>query len=363
MAHDRSSYRVSALPITVFTHLLVVAIVTLVLVWLINFREGFAFTSQIKPKIFNLHPLLMVLGFIVFSGKRKLTMIAYELISCRYFEPAMITYKSIPASRQVLKLIHLFLHLIALASGIVGVYAVFKFHDESHIPHMYTLHSWIGLGTICLFGLQPLIVFTRFLLISIVTLVLIWLIKFREGFAFTSKIKAKIFNLHPLLMVLGFIIHSGEVMMSYKFMSGPGLPSKVMCLILQSISLAAGIVGVYAVFKFHNEVHIPHMYTLHSWIGLSTICLFGFQLLLGFLSLLFRGPESATRTKLAICRASFSVVIYLMAIVTAVTGLTEEFLFERLKHGQEALIVNFIGLLLLFLGTSVALVVVLPLYM
>lgn len=38
--------------------------------------------------------------------------------------------------------------------GAVGIYAAFKFHNESGIANLYSLHSWIGLGTIVLFALQ-----------------------------------------------------------------------------------------------------------------------------------------------------------------------------------------------------------------
>lgn len=65
-----------------------------------------------------------------------------------------MVYKTIPAKPEVQKTIHLILHLIALLLGILGVYAVFKFHNESHIPNLYTLHSWLGITTISLFGLQ-----------------------------------------------------------------------------------------------------------------------------------------------------------------------------------------------------------------
>ncbi|KAJ0546861.1 putative ascorbate ferrireductase (transmembrane) [Helianthus annuus] len=136
MAKGGSSYRLSAAPVTIFVHLLAISIATLSLVWLIKFREGFAFNSRIKAKIFNLHPLLMILGFLLFSGE------------------AIVVYKAIPANRKAQKIVHLILHFIALASGILGVYAVFKFHNEVHLPNMYTLHSWIGLSTISLFGLQ-----------------------------------------------------------------------------------------------------------------------------------------------------------------------------------------------------------------
>lgn len=67
-----------------------------------------------------------------------------------------MVYKSVPARRETQKVTHLVLHLIALLAGIVGIYAVFKFHHELGIPDMYTLHSWLGMSTICLFGLQVL---------------------------------------------------------------------------------------------------------------------------------------------------------------------------------------------------------------
>ena len=46
------------------------------------------------------------------------------------------------------------LHAVALFLGSVGIYAAFKFHNESGIANLYSLHSWVGLGTICLYGIQ-----------------------------------------------------------------------------------------------------------------------------------------------------------------------------------------------------------------
>lgn len=47
------SYQVSATPVTMLAHLILVAVATLVLVWLIHFEEGFAFVSHTKIKILN----------------------------------------------------------------------------------------------------------------------------------------------------------------------------------------------------------------------------------------------------------------------------------------------------------------------
>ncbi|KAI7727133.1 hypothetical protein M8C21_008085, partial [Ambrosia artemisiifolia] len=84
------------------------------------------------------------------------------------------------------------------------------------------------------------------------------------------------------------------------------------------------------------------------------------KLLLGFVTFLFPGGKSETRARLAPWHVFFGLVIFAMAIVTAETGITEKFIFQKLKHGQEALVVNFIGLLILVFGMFVGLVVVLP---
>lgn len=67
---------------------------------------------------------------------------------------AIMAYKSVPGSRNSQKLVHLILHLLALLSGILGIYAVFKFKHEAGQPNMVTLHSWLGIITISLYGLQ-----------------------------------------------------------------------------------------------------------------------------------------------------------------------------------------------------------------
>lgn len=67
---------------------------------------------------------------------------------------AIMSYKALPWSHEVNKLVHLVLHAIALVLGAFGIYCAFKFHNESGIVNLYSLHSWLGLGTICLYGVQ-----------------------------------------------------------------------------------------------------------------------------------------------------------------------------------------------------------------
>lgn len=52
------------------------------------------------------------------------------------------------------KVVHMILQLGAFVLGVIGLCAVFKFHDMASIEDVYSLHSWIGIATISLFALQ-----------------------------------------------------------------------------------------------------------------------------------------------------------------------------------------------------------------
>ncbi|KAK6153264.1 hypothetical protein DH2020_012903 [Rehmannia glutinosa] len=206
----------------------------------------------------------------------------------------------------------------------------------------------------------PVTMFGHLVAVAVITLVLLWLLHFRDGLAFKSDNKDKIFNLHPLLMVLGLVLISGEAIMTYKTVPATRKRQKLFHLLLHMIALVAGIIGIYAVFKFHYELGIPDMYSLHSWLGMSTICLFGLQWVLSFFSFWYPRAQQSTRARIAPWHAVFGMVIFFMAILSAETGLMEKFIFLGLRRSQEALIVNFIGLLILLFAVSVGLGVLLP---
>lgn len=66
----------------------------------------------------------------------------------------MMAYKTVVGTHEVKKYVHMLLNLIAIILGIIGIHAAFKYHDRENIGDMYSLHSWIGMGTFCLFILQ-----------------------------------------------------------------------------------------------------------------------------------------------------------------------------------------------------------------
>lgn len=207
---------------------------------------------------------------------------------------------------------------------------------------------------------RPVTAFGHLVALAIFILVLVWLLHFREGLDLTSDNKGKIFNVHPFFMLLGFVLFSGEAIMSYKSLPTVRRTQKLVHILLHLIALVAGIVGIYAVFKFHNEIGTPHMYTLHSWLGMSTFLLFGLQWLFSFFSFWYPKARTATRARLTPWHVVLGVVIFFMAILTAEIGLAERFIFLGLGRNQEGLIVNFTGLLVLLFAIAVGVTVILP---
>jgi cytochrome b561 len=53
-----------------------------------------------------------------------------------------------------MKSIHAGLNAVAAVLVIISVVAVFDYHSAQSIPHMYSLHSWVGLTVVILYVLQ-----------------------------------------------------------------------------------------------------------------------------------------------------------------------------------------------------------------
>merc|ERR1712213_121578 len=97
-------------------------------------------------------------------------------------------------------------------------------------------------------------------------------------------------------------------------------------------------IGFVAVWDFHNDrrvdgvpAPVPHFYSLHSWMGLTTMGLFALQFVVGFFSfLLLLCCESATasfRAALVPIHSTFGITTFVMAIATCCSGLTEKAFF------------------------------------
>ncbi|CAN4085923.1 unnamed protein product [Withania somnifera] len=169
------------------------------------------------------------------------------------------------------------------------------------------------------------------------------------GLAWEADNKKLIFNIHPVLMLIGFIILGGEAIMSYKSFPLEKQVKKVIHLVLHAIALILGIVGVYTAFKNHNESSIPNMYSLHSW------------WIYGFVVFFYPGGSSEIRRDSLPWHVLFGMFVYVMAVGNACLGFLEKITFVETnglaKYGSEAFLVNFTALSTVVYGVFVFLTI------
>ncbi|XP_052180110.1 transmembrane ascorbate ferrireductase 1-like [Diospyros lotus] len=190
-------------------------------------------------------------------------------------------------------------------------------------------------------------------------MVLVWCISFRGGFAWEASNKSLIFNLHPVLILIGLIIFGGEAIISYKTLPWTKDVKKLIHLVLHAIALILGIIGVYAAFKYHNESNIANLYSLHSWIGIGVIVLYGIQWVYGFVVFFYPGGTDAIRRESLPWHVLFGILVYILAISNATLGFLEKLTFLEnsglAKYGTEAFLVNFTAVVTVLFGIFVIL--------
>ncbi|GMI87484.1 hypothetical protein like AT1G14730 [Hibiscus trionum] len=192
-------------------------------------------------------------------------------------------------------------------------------------------------------------------------LMLVWLLHYREGIEYDSYDGYRVFNVHPFLMFCGFIFLSGEAMMVYKTVQATHMVQKVVHMIFQLGAFVLGVVGLCAVFKFHDMYNIEDVYSLHSWIGIGTVSLFAVQWLAGLISFMAPQPEVTKHSLLPWHICGGRMLLY-MSIAAALTGLMEKATFLKLQSTGESRLVNFLGLCILLFGIFVDLSVALARY-
>lgn len=166
------------------------------------------------------------------------------------------------------------------------------------------------------------------LLFGTITLLIYWIFNYQGGVAWANDVK-KMFNLHYILMVGGFIFLNGHAMLVYRsFTCCKKIYNKLLHTIFFVLSISAITIGIVAAFQAHNSKADPkHFYSLHSWIGLGTMGLFALQFIVGFVSfLVLLCCDKATvtyRQRLVPIHTNFGLIIFSTAAAACVTGLMQ----------------------------------------
>lgn len=166
-------------------------------------------------------------------------------------------------------------------------------------------------------------------------------------------------QIHPVLIVIGLLVHGGEAIISYKAFPLKKEVKKLIHLVFHAIALILGIVGIYTAFKFHNESGIANLYSLHSWLGIGVIVLYGIQWIYGFVIFFFPGGTPDIRRASLPWHALFGLFVFVLAVGTAALGFLEKLTFLENsgldKYGSEALLVNFTAIITILFGAFVVL--------
>ncbi|CAI9109996.1 OLC1v1009948C1 [Oldenlandia corymbosa var. corymbosa] len=184
-------------------------------------------------------------------------------------------------------------------------------------------------------------------------------------YLFLASFWSYLLQVHPVLMVIGLLLLNGEGMLAYKTVSGTKSFKKLVHLFLQFLAFCFSVIGLWAAWKFHSDRGIDHFYSLHSWLGLACLFLFGVQWAAGFITFWYPGGSRNSRASLLPWHVFFGVYIYALAVATCATGILEKLTFLQThqiisRYSKEALLVNSLGILIVALGGFVILAIVAP---
>lgn len=220
-------------------------------------------------------------------------------------------------------------------------------------------------------SLDALLIWAHCVGLACSVFVVAWALRFRGGLPFIAHnptladLNDLIFNVHPVLMLVGYIVLASEAIMVFKGLHGTKSYKKAVHLTVQALALLMAVVGIWAAFKFHNAKGIDNLYSLHSWFGIITVVLFGLQWIFAYTIYWYPGAAGKIRASVLPWHVFMGLFIYCMALVTAETGFLEKLTFLMVNkviksYSLEVMFVNSIGLLLIVYGALVILASILP---
>ncbi|XP_060893346.1 lysosomal membrane ascorbate-dependent ferrireductase CYB561A3 isoform X2 [Labrus mixtus] len=196
--------------------------------------------------------------------------------------------------------------------------------------------------------------------LACVVCVSVWNSHWRGGFAWDGS--GLQFNWHPVLMVTGLVVLYGIGAVLYRVPLTWGqnkLPWKILHAALMLISLVLSIIGLCAVFDFHNAKNIPNLYSLHSWIGIAVTALFAIQWVVGMAGFLLPWSPTSLRVLLKPIHVWMGGSILTLSIAACISGINEKLFFvlsgtqPYSKLPPEAVLANMLGVLIVAFGMVV----------
>ncbi|XP_026052881.1 cytochrome b ascorbate-dependent protein 3 [Carassius auratus] len=196
-----------------------------------------------------------------------------------------------------------------------------------------------------------------------VMFVCLWSGTWRGGFAWDGSFLQ--FNWHPVLMVTSLVVLYGNAILLYRV---PLTWSRWWCKRAHAgllfVAMVLSVLGVCAAFDFHTANNIPHLYSLHSWTGISTVALFTLQWFVGLCAFLLPWTPLAFRAHLKPLHIWMGIAIFILSLITSLSGINEKLLLTlNGRNGSntkpyatlpaEALFANSFGIAVVIFGLLV----------
>lgn len=168
--------------------------------------------------------------------------------------------------------------------------------------------------------------------VGVVMSVVVWMGGYGEGGYVWYGDPERQFHYHPTFMAMGLVFLFGEAIIVYRvFRKERKRFTKLLHVTLHSLIIIFTIVSLRAVWDSHdyhvdaqgNPAPIPNLYSLHSWIGLSTVIFYCLQFAVGFAAFFAPGFAPEVRKFLLPFHQLFGVLIFMAVATVALTGITE----------------------------------------
>lgn len=129
---------------------------------------------------------------------------------------------------------------------------------------------------------------------------------------------------------------------------------KILHAVFHAAAIAFITMGLAVEFISHYYHEHADLYTLHSWVGIATVGIFGSQFIFGFVCYVIPMNERFKALYLPI-HVFFGTVCFVMAITTCLIGLNELAFFRITSNDlpPEGVLINSVGVLILTYGLLV----------
>eukprot|EP00117_Sycon_ciliatum_P048354 scpid72542/ scgid34437/ Cytochrome b reductase 1 len=176
------------------------------------------------------------------------------------------------------------------------------------------------------------------------------------------------FNWHPLLMIIAFVPVMVQSLLTYRIYSRilctavGKTGQKLVHVTLHLVELVLVAVALAAVFDYHHRQGYPHVRSLHSWMGLTTVGMFLAVMVSGgvFYLLPSRLVKSERRRAATPYHRMAGVGVMLMAFASMASGISEALALDGgaavYPASASARLGQAVGVLLPFVAIPVAFV-------